>query len=74
MTLACLNLVCVWAIRRQMPSVPRDIPEEEVLPMARDLTRMMNDLEERLKVELRAYVRELLLQARIEELIRQRDP
>ena len=46
--------------------------EEELLPMIRIITRMMDEQEERLRSELRVYVRELLIQARIEELLRRR--
>ena len=47
-------------------------PEEELLPLVRIMTRMLDEQERRLRTELRAYVRDLLIQARIEELLRRR--
>jgi hypothetical protein len=47
-------------------------PEEALLPLIRIFTWMMEELEERLRSELRVYVRELLIQARVEELLRRR--
>ena len=54
------------------PHVKDEAPAEEVLPIIRVFTWMMDEREERLRGELRAYVRELLVQARIEELLKQR--
>ena len=47
-------------------------PEEERLPMIRIITWMMDEQERRLRSELRVYVRDLLIQARIEELLKRR--
>ena len=63
--------------QREMPSHPPvetedRYPEEELLPMIRIITWMMDEQERRLRTELRAYVRDLLIQARIEELLRRR--
>ena len=54
------------------PPVETEEQEEELLPIVRIMTWMMDGLEERLKKELRAYVKEFLVQECIEELLKRR--
>ena len=61
----------------KLPSPPpvkteEGYPEEELLPMIRIMTWMMDEQERRLKTELRAYMSDLLIQAHIEELLKRR--
>ena len=46
--------------------------EEELISMIHIITWMMDEQERRLRSELRVYVRDLLIQARIEELLKRR--
>ena len=51
-----------------------DEADADIYHMIRVMTWMMEGFKERLRVELRAYVRELFLQARIEDLLKQKKP
>ena len=49
------------------PRVEAEAPTEETLSIVRVLTRMMDEREERLKVEMRAMMTDLIIQAYIED-------
>ena len=54
------------------PRVEVEAPTEEMQSIVRVLTRMMDEREERLRVEMHAMMRDLVIQAYIEDRLKRR--
>ena len=59
-------------LRSFPPQIAAEAPTEETLSIIRVLTRMMDEREERLRVEMRAIMKDLICQAYIEDHLMRR--